>query len=149
MSKKKILCLLNYNKEKMTKINVITPPDKLYNDAVSLLAVFPSKDLQLQLQMEFLSKTSHSVNLYYYDHEAYADDSFQWLLDVFVLSTATIIDIDNIPHSSYYIRDILSYMIAKPKTYWLTTQSRVVYNHISNNRIYDLKFLSEIGVTNE
>lgn len=149
MNKKKSHYLHKFNREKMTKLNIITPPDKLYNDAISLLVIFPSNDLQNQIQSEFLANTSETVNLYYYNLETYVDEDFQWLLDVFQASTVTIIDIDNIPRTSYYIRDILSYMIAKPKTYWLTTESRVVYNHISTNRIYDLSFLSNIGVTNE
>jgi hypothetical protein len=36
-------------------------------------------------------------------------------------------------------------MIAKPKTFWLTKGENVVYNKLSNNRVNDFKFLSNLG----
>jgi len=53
-----------------------------------------------------------------------------------------IVDIDNCPS---YVKDLLSFIIAKPKTYWLTNAVEVVYNHISSNRIYNLSILERIG----
>ena len=36
-------------------------------------------------------------------------------------------------------------MIAKNKTYWLTNSQDSVYNSLSNNKVYNLDFLSNIG----
>ena len=58
------------------------------------------------------------------------------------MSEVTIIDIDNVP---VYAKDLLSYMIAKNKTFWLTKGNNVVYNKLSNNEIKDFKFLSKLG----
>ena len=33
-------------------------------------------------------------------------------------------------------------MIAKPKTYWLTNATDIVYTHISSNRIYNISTIS-------
>jgi hypothetical protein len=47
-----------------------------------------------------------------------------------------------------WARDLLSYMIAKNKTYWLTNSQDSVYNSLSSNRVYNLDFLSNIGDNN-
>jgi DNA-dependent RNA polymerase auxiliary subunit epsilon len=36
-------------------------------------------------------------------------------------------------------------MISKNKTYWLTNSQDSVYNSLSNNKVYNLEFLSNIG----
>ena len=64
------------------------------------------------------------------------------MLTVFNVCNLCIIDLDN---SSPQVRMLSSYFIAKPKTYWLTNGEDVVYTHISNNRIYDLDFMSQLG----
>lgn len=53
-----------------------------------------------------------------------------------------IIDIDNVKP---YLLDMLSYMIAKPKTFWLTKGVNLVYNKLSNNNVQDYEFLSKLG----
>jgi len=67
------------------------------------------------------------------------------LLNVFKMCDLALIDVDN---TSPWARDLLSYMIAKPKTYWLTNSQDSVYNSLSNNRVYNLNFLSNIGDNN-
>jgi hypothetical protein len=132
----------------MTKINIISPLDKLYNDAYSILLMYPCLQTQLQLQDILLTVENSSLNIYVYKESQFAHDTFSWLLDVFAICNLVIIDIDQISvHSN--IQQILSYMIAKPKTYWLTTHHHTVYNYISNNRVYDLSFLKNIGVFND
>lgn len=132
----------------MNKINIITPTDKLYNDAYSILVLYPSTTIQKKLQSWLLSLTELSVNVYVYQEQLFTHDSFIWLLDVFNLVDTVIIDIDQFPEHSN-ISQILSYMIAKPKTYWLTSNQHLVYSYISNNKIYDLSFLSTVGVFND
>lgn len=123
----------------MTNINLITPPDKVYSDAISVLVVFPSKALQEQIQNEIFPNAKESINVYLYDKPQYTLADTDWLLSVFSLSQIVIIDVDQCPS---YVKDLLSFMIAKPKTYWLTNAVDSVYNHISGNRIYNISILS-------
>ena len=69
----------------MTKINLITPPDKLYGDSTSLLLVCPSKDLQTQIQEEVFTTVSEPLNVYLYNKEQYTLSDVDWLLAVFNL----------------------------------------------------------------
>ncbi len=125
----------------MKDINIITPPDWIFNDAVQVLLVFPSEELQTSVQ-EHLVDIEDDINIYVYDKEVYSDNDTDWLLTVFKMSDITIIDVDMVKP---YLRDLLSYMIAKPKTYWLTKGENRVYNKLSNNRFNDFKFLSKLG----
>ncbi len=126
----------------MKNINIITPPDKLFNDAVQVLLVFPTKELQESVQKQLLINIEEDINLYYYDKDVSSDEDIDWLLTVFKMSDLTIIDVDNVKP---YLQDMLSYMIAKPKTFWLTNGENRVYNKLSNNRFNDFKFLSKLG----
>ena len=126
----------------MKKINIITPPDKLFNDAVQVLLVHPTKELQDAVQDKFLSDVEVDVNLYYYDKTVYSEIDVDWLLTIFKMSDITIIDVDSVEP---YLRDVLSFMIAKPKTFWLTNGENRVYNKLSNNRVKDFNFLSNLG----
>lgn len=132
----------------MNKINIISFPDKIYSDCVSLLIIYPSSQLQLELQKWLLSLENLSVNVYVYQESTFTEENFKWLLDVFSLADLVIVDIDHVPEYSK-INQILSYIISKPKTYWLTNYQQSVYSYISNNKIYDLSFLSNIGVLDD
>lgn len=126
----------------MTQINLITPPDKIHNDAPSILVIFPGREVQTALQSEILPDVNDSLNLYYFDKSKYTEQDYDWLLDVFALCDYCIVDIDRCEPT---VKDLLGYFIAKPKTYWLTNAENSVYTHISRNRIYDLSFLKNIG----
>ena len=126
----------------MKNINIITPPDKLFNDAVQVLLIFPSKELQESVQKHLFVDIEQDINVYIYEQEVSSDIDLDWLLTVFKMSELTIIDVDNVQP---YLRDMLSYMIAKPKTFWLTKGENRVYNKLSNNRFNDFKFLSKLG----
>ena len=82
------------------------------------------------------------INVYVYDKPVQTNEEIKWLLNVFKQCDTAIIDVDN---TSPWARDLLSYMIAKNKTYWLTNSQDSVYNNLSNNKVYDLDFLSKIG----
>lgn len=129
-------------------ITLITPPDKIYNDAIGLLLLFPNKDLQAEIQQEIFPVVSDPLNVYLYDKEQYSVSDMDWLMSVFTLADMVLIDIDNCPP---YVRDLASYMIAKPKTYWLTNSLDPVYNYISKNRIFNTSFLSSAlgGISEE
>jgi len=123
----------------VTNINLITPPDKVFSDAVGVLVIFPSTTLQQQIQNEVFPNAKESINVYLYDKQQYTSADVDWLLSVFNLCQIVIIDVDQCPS---YVKDLLSFMIAKPKTYWLTNAVDSVYNHISSNRIYNISILS-------
>lgn len=126
----------------MYQVNIITPPDKLHNDVQQFLLVSPTKDLQNSFQENFLNKIEEDVNVYFYNCQHYDKSQVEWLLDVFKQVDTVIIDLDNVPP---FIRELMSYMIAKPKTFWLTNAVDSVYNHISKNRIYNFDFLQNLG----
>ena len=117
----------------------------LFNDSLQLLLVYPSKQLQDELQNNFLSNTNIDINIYVYDKPVYDKNEIEWLLSVFKQCDTAIVDVDN---TSFWARDLLSYMIAKNKTYWLTNSQDSVYNSLSNNKVYNLDFLSTIGDNN-
>ena len=114
----------------------------LLNDSYQLLLVYPSTQLQNQLQDTFLNSTPLGINVYYYSKPNYVKEDTEWLINIFKMCNTAIVDVDN---TAPWARDLLSYMIAKPKTYWLTNSQDSVYNSLSNNKVYNLDFLSAIG----
>ena len=125
----------------MKNINIITPPDKLFNDAVQMLLIYPTTDLKNAIQ-DNLVDIEDDINIYIYDKENYSTEDIDWLLTIFKMSDIAIIDVDNVQS---HARDLLGYMIAKPKTFWLTKGENRVYNKLSNNKIKDFTFLSKLG----
>ena len=125
----------------MKNLNIITLPDKLYNDALVVLLVYPTTELQEAVQSHLVD-IDDDINIYVYDKQVYADEDIDWLLTIFAMSDITIINVDTVQH---HLRDLLSFMIAKSKTFWLTNGENRVYNKLSNNRIKNFEFLSNLG----
>lgn len=122
----------------MNDITIITPPDKVHSQELSILLVYPSKIIKEQLQ-NIIADFDYPFHIYLYEE----DFDPYWLLDVFQQSDIVLIDIDN---CTTKVRDLVSYFITKDKTYWLTNGGDNYYNIISRNRIFDLDFLkSTIG----
>lgn len=119
----------------MNKINLITPPDKLFNEALSILLIYPSSYIKDQLQ-PLLQEIDIAINIYLYEEE-----NIDWLFDIISSVDYIILDIDN---SDTTVKDLVSFLIAKPKTYWLTQSNYPVYNKLSVNRIYDLDIIKNI-----
>lgn len=126
----------------VNKINLITPPDKIYNDATSVLLIFPSTENLAYIQESILPSIDGGMNIYIYDKPNYTHLDVNWLLDTVHICDLIITEVDGCPS---YVKDLLSFIIAKPKTYWLTNAAEPVYNHISSNRIYNLSILEKIG----
>lgn len=126
----------------MTTINLITAPDRLFNDAYSFLLLYPSETLMFDFQELVFNNIEQDINVYVYNDKEYVAENIDWMLSVFQSVDSVIIDIDNCEN---FIRDILALLIAKPKTYWLTKGDNRVYNHISKNRIYTLDYINNIG----
>ena len=121
------------------KINIITPPDKIFSDCKSILLLHPSKEILDSLQEEFLLTLDEDINIYNYDKNVYSPEDIDWLLSVFHYCSICILNLDRMDPTT---RSLASYFIAKPKTYWLTNSDQPVYNHISNSRVYNLDFLN-------
>ena len=123
------------------KINIITPPDQLFNLNPSLLLVSPSIVVKQQMQ-KYLSCSIDEVNVFVYDN---TDQDINWLLNVHFRADVTVIDVDNCdPTTKLFV----TYMIAHPETYYITNDALTPYGLISKNRIYDLDaipFFHKIG----
>lgn len=122
----------------MPDIHLITPPDKLYNNSLDILLIYPNKDIKSQLQ-SYISNWTQSLNIYVYELDP-AEENIDWLLGVARMSDIVIFDIDN---SSPNVRKLASFIVANSNTYWLTNEAQSVYNNISVKRIYDLSFLEK------
>ena len=119
------------------KINVVTPPDKVHTDGLNVLLVTPTDELLKGVQTHILEPAELDANVYICN-----EDNIIWLLDIFAVADIVILDIDNMTPT---ILDMVSYFLAKTKTYWLTKGEKIVYNTINRNRIYSLNDLKDIG----
>lgn len=121
----------------MNEIALITPPDFLYNDAFGILLVCPSSDTKHTLNNVLLS-SSIALNVMIYETP---DDGFhqvEWLLNAVKLADCVILDLDN---CDTVVRQFASYIIAQPRTFYLTNDNTTPYNLISKSRVYDFAWL--------
>lgn len=125
-------------KHKQTKINLITPPDKLHNQHLTFFLMYPSNDIKSQFQ-NLIENFDGVINVYLYDNND-GDPALDWVLDIIQYSDFVILDIDNFPpiHA-----DLISYALGNSNVFWLTKGENYVYNTISKNRIYNLDWLNE------
>ncbi len=114
-------------------INLITPPDIIFDKTVSILLIHPSKKIKDQIN-ELLKDVETHINIYLYEDQ----EEHDWLLKLHRMCNFVIIDIDNCPSST---RDAISYFISFPNTFWLTNGDNMYYNKISNNRIFNLDWI--------
>jgi len=128
----------------MSNITLITPPDKIFNQNINILLLYPSQKLKNDLQ-DFLASSTDPINVYIYENKDEHD--IDWLLSVHKMSEIVLIELEDLPSE---IRQIESYLISQSNTYWLTKGENMFYNKLSVNRIYDLDFLkTKIGGTVE
>lgn len=120
----------------MNKIHLITPPDKLFNNATTVTLIYPSNVIKEQFQNK-IEESTDSINVYIYELEE-TEHNVDWLLSVCKMSDYVIFDIDN---SEADVRTLASYIISNSNVYWLTNAAETVYTYISPNRVYDLSFL--------
>lgn len=120
----------------MSDIILITPPDIVYNKNKNILLINPSEQHRQSIQ-NILAKNNEPVNIYLHSDNIEMD----WLLTMHRICDAVFLDLDNMPQE---LRDLASYLISFHNTYWLTKGENIVYNKISNKRIYDFEFLNNI-----
>jgi hypothetical protein len=109
-------------------INLITSPDKLFNDTVSLLLVNPSDVLKEDFNSNALN-LEIPLNLYLYE-----DSDLGWLLDVAQSVDYILLDLDNVKENHW----IIGYLLSKDKTFYLTNATNSVYNTVNVNKIYEI-----------
>ena len=119
------------------KINLITPPDKLYNSNISYLLVKPSTKTKLQFQ-NMLTEIDEDVNVYVFDD---SETDIDWLLGVAQIVMFVVIDIDNCdPLTKLFV----SVLLTQPNTHYMTSDEITPYKLISRNRIYNFDWLNEV-----
>lgn len=128
----------------MPKLNLITPPDKLFNDCITITMIYPSAALKDEMQ-SVLHTQETDINVYVYELDEH-EQNLDWLLSVCRMSDYVILDLDN---SSQQVRMLASYLISKSNTYWLTNSPNSVYTMLSVKQIYNLDFLKQEGKLNE
>ena len=116
-------------------LNLITSPDKLFNNTPSLLLVNPS-DMIKENFNSLATNFESDVNLYLYEN---IEEELSWLLEVAQSVDYIVLDIDNTKAHHW----IIGYLLGFNNTFWLTNSSESVYNIINNNRIYELNQFME------
>jgi|TARA_B110000858_G_C17729185_1_gene439189 hypothetical protein len=138
----------------MSDLTVVTPPDTLFTNDVSFLLIYPSRDVKDDFQ-NLIMKFKESFTVYIYEIPELEENveigdatitkkdlhEPQWLLNHCHIADYVILDIDNCPP---IIRDLASYIVANTNTFWLTNDPNIVYNKLSNKRIYHLDYLVDI-----
>lgn len=116
------------------KINLITPPDSLFNTNISYLLVKPSTKLKIQFQT-ILSAIDEEINVYVYDTDTI---DVQWMLNAANNVDIIIVDIDNCDPVT---KNFVSILLSLPITHWITEDEITPWGLISRNRIYNLDWL--------
>ena len=119
------------------KINLITPPDRLYNSNMSYLLVKPSTKIKLQFQ-NMLQDIKEDVNVYVFDD---TESDIDWLLSVSQTSDFVIIDIDNCDQLT---KLFVPLMLTQANTHYMTSDEITPYKLVSRNRIYNFDWLNEV-----
>ena len=118
------------------KITVITPPDKLFNLTLSYLLVKPSLTVKEQFQT-ILSKSIDDLNVFVFDQD---ETDITWMLSVAQQVDCIIVDVDSCDEVT---GKFVTFLLAQPNAYYITTDETTPYNLISKNRIYDLQQIVE------
>lgn len=118
------------------KINLITPPDRLFNLNVSYLLIKPSTKVKMQFQ-QILSQLAEDLNVYIFDSD---ETNVEWMLSVSQQADVIIIDIDN---CDMLTKNFISFLLAQPNAFYLTSDDLTPWNLISRNRIYNLDWIVE------
>ena len=118
------------------KINLITPPDKLFNSNLNYLLIKPSTTVKQQFQA-ILSQNFDEVNVFMFDDQ---ETDIGWLLSIAVQANCVIVDIDNCDPIT---RLFVTFILSLPNTHYITKDEVTPYGLISKNRIYNLDWIAE------
>lgn len=110
------------------KLNLITPPENLFNFSPGYLLVKPSPKMKMDVRT-FFSEIDEDINLYIFDED---DTDITWLLTQSKLCDYLIIDVD---HCDEITKQFLSLMLLHPRSYYITNDNYSPLHLISRNRI--------------
>lgn len=116
------------------KINLITPPDMVFNLADSFLLIKPSLAIKQQFQM-ILSQIENDTNVFIFDEN---DFDIQWMLSVAQQVDYVVIDLDNCEPLT---KQFATVVMIQPNAYYFTSDVSTPYNLINRNRIYDFNWI--------
>ena len=117
-------------------LNLITPPDKLFNNNKSFLLMNPSDIVKEQFN-EMAKQLGENLNVYLFDAET---PDVGWLLDVVNQVDTIILDVDNTRNEYQWL---IGYLLSFDKTFYLTKAEEMSYNVINTRRIYDVRQIAE------
>ena len=123
----------------MTKINLITAPDKLLNKATSIAVIHPKNETIAQVQ-NTIAAWEETVNIYLYNPEVEEEIDIKWMLELPHICDYVIADLDNFDTFS---KNFASYIISYPNVFYLTNDELTPYNIISSNRIFNVDWIFE------
>jgi len=102
--------------------------------------IYPTEAVRREAQA-ILADYSASYNVYVYSIESEHDHDIDWLLSVSKYADVTVLDIDN---CESIIKNLASYFVSLPRTYWLTSEDKFCYSKLSPNRIWGLDSIRNI-----
>ena len=117
-------------------LNLITPPDKLFNNNKRFLLMNPSDIVKEQFN-EMAKQLGENLNVYLFDAET---PDVGWLLDVVNQVDTIILDVDNTRNEYQWL---IGYLLSFDKTFYLTKAEEMSYNVINTRRIYDVRQIAE------
>jgi hypothetical protein len=103
---------------------------------LAYLLIKPSNFIKEQFQT-ILSKSLDDLNVFIYDND---DMDISWLLSIAIQADCVIIDIDNCDPLT---QKFVTFILAQPNAYYITSDETTPYRLISKNRIYDLNWIIE------
>ena len=118
------------------KLNLITPPDKLFNQNINYLLIKPSTEIKIQFQ-QILSQLIDDINVFIFDEK---ESDMDWMLSVAHQCDAVIIDIDNCDPVT---KNFVSLLLSQPNAFYMTNDEITPWGLISRNRIYNLDWILE------
>jgi hypothetical protein len=123
------------------KITLITPPDFFENLNTSILFVNLSNDDQDTISKYLVDlEFDKNLNFYVFDNET----DIPWLLYAFNKCDYKYVNFDN---GSPLISTLGSYLMAKPNSYYSSSDSNLIamYSHINQNKIKNvISFLERV-----
>ena len=123
----------------MNQITIVTPPDKLYNQGIDILLIYPAKDIKNDMQA-LLFETEAPINLYLYEGNQ-AEPYINWLFDIHRMCKLCIIYLNILPQQLKFVE---SFFISFKNTYYRSSGENILFSKISSNRFYSINDINNL-----
>ena len=120
----------------MSKINLITAPDRLHNNNCSVLLINPSEAIKADFNRAILN-LDQEINLYLYETTEIND--YDWLITVSNTVDHIVIDISHTDKDFW----LTGYVLSLPHTSYISMINQMPYHLLNKNRIYDFSAFTE------